>query len=172
MTVDTTTAQNTEQPRTSSVARTVVAVVGTLLIAVSVWLLAGLSMNWPAYEFNWVRAIAGVTALLGFLGLIAVKARWGYYLATLIVTAIPGVLALGFLLLNALFTLTDGTHTLARSGDILSFGFSFTAPFFLPPIVAGVLLLIRKRPIWVKVLVVVVGIGVLYALCVYRGLFG
>lgn len=153
-------------------ARPVMAVLCTLLIAVSVWVFASLSMNAPHYELNVWRVVAGAASLVGFLVLVALRARRGYYIAVLIVTAIPGVLALGFLLLNALFTFTDDTHNLARSGDILSFGFSFTAPFFLPPMVAGVLLLIRKQALWLQIVVVVFGIGVLYALCVYRSFFG
>lgn len=169
MTTETMSARSTDVGR---VARITASVVCALLVSVSVWVLASLSMNQPRYELNELLVIAGVTALIGFLGLIALGARWGYYLAVLIVTAIPGILALGFALFATLVVWTGVEHTFESSWRPISFAFAFTAPFFLPPIVAGVLLLLQRRATWLKVLVVIVGIGALYALCVYRGFFG
>lgn len=111
-------------------------------------------------------------ALVGVLGLVALKARRGYYLATLIITAIPGSLALGFFLFGMLIAWTSGVHTFASSWRPIGFAFAVTSPFFLPPIVAGILVLVRNRTNGLKVAVVVLGIGVLHALCVYRGFFG
>lgn len=168
MTTETMSAARTDVGR---IARITASVACVILVSVSVWLLATLSMNQPRYELNGMLVTAGITALIGFLGLVALGARLGYYLAVLIVTAIPGVLALGFALFGTVVAWTNGVHTFESSWRPISFAFSFTAPFFLPPIVAGELLIVRKRAAWVKVAVVVVGIGVLYALCAFRNFF-
>ncbi|MFD5213113.1 hypothetical protein [Microbacterium sp. NPDC058345] len=128
-------------------------------------------MNPPPYELNITILTQGVLALLGFFGLIATATRPHYIVAALIVTAVPAIMAIGFLGFSALVGWTNGVHTFVDSWGPLSHSFAYTAPFFIPTLVAGALLIIRKRPAWVKLLVVVLAIGVLYALCVYRWLF-
>lgn len=96
----------------------------------------------------------------------------GHYLATLIFTAVPGTPGLGFFLIGMLIAWASDVHTFASSWMPIRFAYAVTSPFFLPPIVAGIPVLVHNRTNGLKVAVVALGIGVLYALCVYRGFFG
>lgn len=160
------------ESRTGSIARTIVAVICAILVVLSGTLFAGLSLGAQPYEFNVAAVIGGAAALAGFLGLIAVKARWGYYLGVLIITAVPGIIALGLLLLGMLIAWTAGVHTFASSWRPIGGTFALLSPFFLPPVVAGALLLMRECAGWAKGLVVILAISISCAYSVYRGVSG
>lgn len=161
-----------DETKTSSAGRPVIAVISAFLVVASVYAPVLLGMNQPPYELNVPLIVRGVLALVGFAGLVFTAARPAYLVATVAATAIPAVLALGFLLLGMLLAWTSGVHTFWGSWGPISNAFAYTAPFFLPTLMAAALLVMRRRAAWAKVLVVVVGIGVLYALSVYRWFFG
>jgi len=149
-----------------SIVRPIAASLFSILIILSGTLFAALSIGYPETVFL-PRVIAFASTLIGFLGLIAVQARPRYYLVTLIVTAVPGVLAFDFLALYMLIFWTDGVHTFASSWNPIGNTFLMTSPFFAPTIIAGVSLLIHKRPNRVKALVTVCSVCLLYAVLLY-----
>lgn len=77
-------------------------------------------------------------------------------------TAVPGILALGFLLFGMLIAWTGGVHTFASSWGPIGRTYALLAPVFAPLLVSGTAILLRKRSARVRVLSV---IGLTAALC-------
>ncbi|WP_282824516.1 hypothetical protein [Gulosibacter sediminis] len=150
-----------------SIVRLVVASLFSILIILSSTLFALLSLGIDPEAVTVPRVTACASTLIGFLGLIAVQAGPRYYIATLIVTAIPGVLAICFLALGMLIAWTNGVHTFASSWGPIGNTFRMASPFFAPVIIACVSLAIHKRPNWVRALVTVCAVCLLYAVSLY-----